>query len=485
MWGLIVGMVALGALTGSLVAGRAADRFGRKRVLLVNNIFFIIGALLLGTSTTIAQLAIGRYVSGIGCGVASTVVATYNSECAPIKVRGFLGTVLQLSVEIGIFLSQLIATFLVQVPNWRILFGLSAGISLIQLVLLPFMPESPRYLITNGKFSEAFRALQFLRPHHNVSNEYSNLLESVSVSTATRSNIANSNHVQSENGGFSDSASAYNVPFAGKSDKKPSVSIGSKESTPTPSSFGLIDIAKGRTPDVIWHMLFCTLFLMGFQQWTGAKGIVFYSTEILEKVFDLTDTQLRHTPNIAQWVTIGISATGILAVFASMNLIDRLGRRRLLLISTGGITASCLLIVIGCACDVPILAVVAMFLFKITYGLGMAPIPWLTASEMLPYYVLGALSGFASALNWMMIFIIGLLFPVLAKALDNYLFLPFAALNFCAFIVVLLVVPETKGRHISDIIFHHGKRLHIVASLAKWRPKRKQTVDNEPYSQNN
>ncbi|KAJ1720129.1 Bifunctional purine biosynthesis protein PurH [Coemansia erecta] len=310
MWGLIVGMVALGALTGSLAAGRAADRFGRKRVLLVNNIFFVIGALLLGTSTTVAQLAIGRYVSGIGCGVASTVVATYNSECAPINARGLLGTILQLSVEVGIFLSQLIAIFLVDVPNWRILFGLSAAISVVQLVLLPFMPESPRYLVTNGKFSEAFRALQFLRPHHNVSNEYSNLLESVSVSattsttsTSTTNNNtpANCQPAQSEDGFMPDSASGYNIPISDKSDKKPSVSIRSEEHTTSPSSFGLIDIAKGRTPDVIWHMLFCTMFLMGFQQWTGAKGIVFYSTEILDKVFDLGDAQLSHTPNVAQW----------------------------------------------------------------------------------------------------------------------------------------------------------------------------------------
>ncbi|KAJ2859059.1 Bifunctional purine biosynthesis protein PurH [Coemansia asiatica] len=247
-------------------------------------------------------------------------------------------------------------------------------------------------------------------------------------------------------------------------------------------SIGLVDIIKGKTPDVIWHTLFCTMFLMGFQQWTGAKGIVFYSTEILVRVFNLSDAQLRKTPNEAQWMTIGLAAAGIVAVFVSMNLIDRLGRRRLLLISTCGISISCLLVVIGRVFDIAALAVAAMFSFKLAYGLGMAPIPWLTASEMLPYYALGTLSGIASALNWMMIFIIGLVFPLLAKALNNYLFLPFAALNFSAFLVVFLFVPETKGRHISDILHHHGRSLHIVCSLSKWRRRRQDTQSFEDGS---
>ncbi|KAJ2531318.1 Solute carrier 2, facilitated glucose transporter member 4, partial [Coemansia sp. RSA 1933] len=109
---------------------------------------------------------------------------------------------------------------------------------------------------------------------------------------------------------------------------------------------GLVDIAKGRSPDVIWHLLFCTMFLMGFQQWTGAKGVVFYSTEILIKALHLSQSQIQSTPNTAQWVTIGLAGAGILAVFTSMVLIDRLGRRHLLLLSSGGLTLSCTFIVI-------------------------------------------------------------------------------------------------------------------------------------------
>ncbi|KAI9506733.1 major facilitator superfamily domain-containing protein [Coemansia spiralis] len=453
IWGLVVGLVALGALSGSLFAGHAADRFGRKSVLLVNNVFFITGALLLGTATTVAQLAVGRFISGIGC----------QPRMCSLKVRGFLGVVLQLSVEVGIFFSQIIATLLVDIPNWRILFGLSGVISLVQLALLPFMPESPKFLINQGNTTAATKALQFLRPGHDVSEELQAMVASSISSSHTIPNGTVANSFVQE-GEFVDETEV--------SDKEKIIEISETTnadlapSNPA-SSIGIVDIIKGNTPDVIWHPLFCTMFLMGFQQWTGAKGIVFYSTEILIKVFRLNHSQIQHTPNRAQWVTIGLAGMGIVAVFASMNLIDRLGRRQLLLISTGGLTLSCILVVIGSTFNLSVLSVISMFGFKLTYGLGMAPIPWLAASEMLPYYALGTLNGIASALNWSMIFTIGLLFPLLAKALDNFLFLPFAVLNLAAFIVVLLFVPETKSRLISDILFCHGKRVHRVFSLRK------------------
>ncbi|KAJ2579753.1 Bifunctional purine biosynthesis protein PurH [Coemansia sp. RSA 1836] len=366
---------------------------------------------------------------------------------------------LQLAVEIGIFLSQLIATFLVRVPNWRILFGLSSAISLIQLVWLPFMPESPKFLIKQGRVTEARSALQFLRPGCNISYELQEM-----VSSGIRESDVQVVGPTDEDGFAPDTASVLKVT----EEEIPGAASAHLTSRANIGSIGLVDIVKGRTPDVIWHTLFCTLFLMGFQQWTGAKGIVFYSTEILIQVLSLSPSQIKHAPNSAQWMTIGLAGTGIFAVLSSMSLIDRLGRRRLLLISTSGVSAACLVIVIGRVYRISVLSVVAMFAFKIAYGLGMAPIPWLTASEMLPYYALGTMSGIASALNWTMIFAVSLLFPVLARALRSYLFLPFAIFNLVGFIVVLLVVPETKGRHISDILFHHGRRVHIVYYPMSW-----------------
>ncbi|KAJ1733292.1 Bifunctional purine biosynthesis protein PurH [Coemansia biformis] len=410
-----------------------------------------------------AMLTMILYLAARLCsGVASTVVATYNSECAPARVRGFAGVVLQLSVEIGIFISQLAAILLVDVPNWRILFGLGAAFSVVQLLWLPFLPESPKYLVSQGRFDKARSALHFLRPGHDISREF----DAIVAADQVRGAMAGP---EAEAGFVADAGDEPKVAEDDGASGMASLHTAAARRRASNSSIGLANVLRGRTPDILWHPLFCTLFLMGFQQWTGTKGIVFYSTEIMVKVFHLSHSQVQHTPNSAQWVTIGLAGMGIVGVLTSMCLIDRLGRRRLLILSTGGLAVACLLVAVGCIHSIPALAVVAMFAFKAAYCLGMAPIPWLCASEMLPYYALGALSGAACALNWLMIFTVGLLFPVLAKALGNYLFLLFAGLNSAGFVVVLLFIPETKGCHVSDIIWHHGKRVHIVLSARKAR----------------
>ncbi|KAJ2783652.1 Bifunctional purine biosynthesis protein PurH [Coemansia javaensis] len=397
-------------------------------------------------------------------GVASAAVATYNSECAPVKVRGLVGTMLHLSIEVGIFVSQLASALLADVPDWRILFGLGAAASLVQLLWLPFMPESPRFLASHGRVDEAARALRFLRPRHDISLELAALTgalqpadEAGFVPDTGDEAKASEAKICEDNGASSGAASQHAVPA-------------SQASSGRSKAIGLVGILRGRTPDVLWHPLFCTLFLMGFQQWSGTKGVVFYSTEIMEKVFHMTRAQVRRTPNSAQWVTIGIAATGIVGVLAGACLIDRLGRRRLLQISTGGLSIACVLVTVGRVCNAPVLAAASLFAFKIVYCLGLGPIPWLCASEMLPYYALGTVSGVACALNWTAVFTIGMLFPALSRALDNYLFLPFAALNAVAFATVLLFVPETKGRLVGDVLMRHGRGLHVVLSMRKARP---------------
>ncbi|KAJ2490120.1 Bifunctional purine biosynthesis protein PurH, partial [Coemansia sp. RSA 2050] len=189
------------------------------------------------------------------------------------------------------------------------------------------MPESPKFLIMQGRPADASSALQFLRPGCNIANELQEMIASSGDHGSDAVPVAG---VTCEAGFAPDSASELKATL----EDKPATSNFHSVGGANICSVGLTTIVKGRTPDVIWHTLFCTLFLMGFQQWTGAKGIVFYSTEILIKVLGLSPGQIRHTPNSAQWVTIGLAGTGILAVLASMSLIDRLGRRRLLLIST-------------------------------------------------------------------------------------------------------------------------------------------------------
>ncbi|ORX74240.1 general substrate transporter [Linderina pennispora] len=410
LWGLVVAFTPLGAWAGSLFSGKFADRFGRKTTLLANNVFFVVGALLMCTSTSIAQLGVGRFVSGIACGVASNIVSTYNSEASTVKSRGLLGGFQQLMILVGLFLSQVVAIGLSTAPLWRILFSISAALAIFQSLLLLLAPESPRFLASKGRLEESRTALQKLRPNLNITMEFDDLVEAIEASQLT--------------------AADY-----------------------TPS---LWDVLSGNTPTDLRHLVYCVLFLMLSQQWSGAKGVMFYSTEILSKTFHLTEEEIQHIPSIAQLLTVGIGAIGAIAVVIGMNL--------------SLMTCVCaVLIVVGSKLDIGPMVAAFMYMFNLVFQSGAGFIPYLSASELLPYYVLGSISGLAASINSLVLFVVSLLFPVLDKALGPYLFVPFAATNFITFLFACLFMPEAKGKTVVQVIHEYKGPLHVVGNIKFWK----------------
>ncbi|KAJ1960211.1 Bifunctional purine biosynthesis protein PurH [Dipsacomyces acuminosporus] len=424
LWGLVVSLTPLGAWAGSLFSGVFADKFGRKTTLVVNNSFFIAGALLTCTSTSIAQLAVGRFVSGLGCGVASNIVSTYNSEAATVASRGLLGGFQQLMILIGVFLSQVVAIGLSNAPLWRILFSISAAIAVVQTTLLLLLvPESPKFLAMKNKLAESRTALQKLRRNMDISLEFDDLVESIKASKIDANSVDAS----------------------------------------------LWDLLAGKTPTDLRHLVYSTLFLMLSQQWSGAKGVMFYSTEILSHIFHLDKHQIEHIPSIAQLLTLGIGATGAISVVIGMNILDRAGRRAVLIISSLCTCLAAVVIVIGSKCDSGPLVAVAMYVFNLVFQIGTGFVPYLSASELLPYYALGSISGLAAAVNCLALFAVSFIFPILDKALGPYLFLPFIATNFITFLFACLFMPEAKGKSIAEVIEEYQGPIHITLK-GKRRP---------------
>ncbi|KAJ2726035.1 Bifunctional purine biosynthesis protein PurH [Coemansia sp. Benny D115] len=419
LWGLVVGLTALGAWTGSLFSGKFADRFGRKYTLIGNNFFFVAGALITCTAASIAQLAVGRFVSGISCGVAANIVSTYNSEAATLRARGFLGGFQQLMILVGLFLSQVVSIGLSDSPLWRVLFSISAAIAIVQTGLLFLIPESPRFLAKKGRLEEARNALQKLRAGYDIVHEFHDIVTVLGVGNTTEQHASAS------------------VP-------------------------SMWQIVSGKTENDLRHLVFSALFLMLAQQWSGAKGVMFYSTEILSSTFHLSDSEIKHIPSIAQLLTLGIGAIGAVAVVIGMSVLDKIGRRTVLIWSSLCTSICAALIVIGSKLDVGPMVATSMYLFNLVFQAGAGFIPYLCASELLPYSVLGSISGLAASVNCLTLFVVSFIFPILDKALGHYLFVPFVVTNFVTFLFGVFMMPEAKGKSVPEVVEQYQGPVRIV-----------------------
>ncbi|KAJ2497661.1 Bifunctional purine biosynthesis protein PurH [Coemansia sp. RSA 1972] len=417
LWGLVVGLTPLGAWAGSMFSGIAADKFGRKRMLMYNNAFFVAGAILASTSTSVAQLSVGRFVSGIGCGVAANVVSTYCSEVSTIRSRGFLGGFQQLMILVGVFLSQVVSIGLSKAPLWRVLFSISAAIAIVQTLLLFFIPESPKYLASTNQIEKAEAVLVRLRKDMDIAFELDDLLTVLEYSRQT-------------------------------------------DYVPQPTMW---QVLAGKTEIDLRHLVFSVLFLMLSQQWAGGKGVMFYSTEILSDSFHLSDNEIKNIPTIAQLLTLGIGAVGLFSVILGMCILDKVGRRTVLMVSSLATAISSALIVIGSKTDIGPVVAAAMYLFNLSFQSGAGFIPYLCASELLPYYALGSISGLATSINCLTLFVVSFIFPILDKAIGPYLFVPFIVTNFVTFLFAVFMMPEARGKSIVEIVDQYKGPIRCVA----------------------
>ncbi|OAQ34690.1 general substrate transporter [Linnemannia elongata AG-77] len=426
LWGFAVGSFCLGALAGGLSGGTVQNVFGRKKTMFISNIFFIVGAILLGLTYHQAQFIVGRIIIGFACGLGGVVAPTYLGEISSIKGRGTMGTMYQLLIVVGILISNLIGLGLSTAPKWRILLAINGIPALIQMFLLPSLVESPRYLVSQNRLEEARVALQKLRgADTNIEHEFADIVQLIlgrGSSAAARPNNQDSAFEEYK----ADPEAAVTATNAGTSKNYSIARLFTSECR------GLALLG------ILIHFL---------QQASGINGLIYYSTTFLGDVFGSGNSK---------YITVGVSCCNLLATLASVALIDRTGRRTLLLISFAGVSLSSILLVIGAYADVGVLVVVAVFLYTASFAIGLGPIPWLLLSELLPTYALSSASAVATGVNWGTNFIIGLVFPSLNKGLGNGTFILFAAFTAFGFFYTWFFVPETRARSIEEIMAEKG-----------------------------
>ncbi|KAF9436634.1 hypothetical protein BGZ76_003395 [Entomortierella beljakovae] len=415
IWGFAVGSFCIGACAGGLIGGSIQSRFGRIKTLLLANFVMVLGSVILGLTYHQAQFIAGRIVVGLACGLGFVVVPTYLGEISTVKGRGTLGACHQLFLVIGILISNLVGLGWSSPPGWRIVFVLNAAPSILQCFLLPSLVESPKFLVSQGRLDEAQASLQRLRGSHadmDITLEFGEMAASSLVDETPE-----------------------------KSEKDVESVSGDKSNNQEP--YSIIELLKSECRG----LALMGAFLHFLQQATGINGLVYYSTSFLTKVFGSENSK---------YLTIGISCCNLITTIVSVLIIGRFNRKTLVMTSFTGLTISSVLLLAGAYANIGILVAIAVFLYIATFAIALGPIPWLLIPELLPAYAISAGSSVATFTNMGTNFLIGLVFPSMAKGMGNATFILFGAINFFGVFFTWYVLPETKDRSIEDIMREKG-----------------------------
>src|SRR5437868_9497111 len=392
---IVVSGVLLGATIGAIVGGKAADLFGRRRVLLVTAAIFGIGALASAVAPSPTVLIVSRVVLGLAIGLASTNVPVYLFEVAPPQARGWVVSLFQLAVTVGIVVAYLTDYAFAGIEGWRWMLGLAVVPALVFGTGMFFLPETPRWLIRGGQHEIAHRVLVRIRGLADVNAEIEEI----------RSSLAQ----QTESGRWADLLHRQVRPA-----------------------------------------LFVGLGLAVFQQITGINTVIYYAPKILQAAgFDSASGAIL--------ATVGVGVVNVGMTILAMFLIDRAGRRPLLLAGIAGMIVT--LGALGWSFRVSNpsgqlawIAVICLMVYVASFAISLGPIFWLLIAEIYPLKIRGIAEGTAATFNWASNLIVSLTFLTLVEKLgDSSTFLLYAFASVASWLFAYYFVPETKGSTLEQI----------------------------------
>jgi sugar porter (SP) family MFS transporter len=391
--GALVSAVPLGAMLGGVLAGRVADALGRRRALILVAVLFIAGTALAVAAPGYAVLLCARGVTGVAVGAVSSAAPLYLSEIAPPAERGRLVTLNQLMVTLGIVVAYCVGLAFSGSGDWRAMFAVGLVASGLLLLGMLRAPETPAWLESHGQTERARQVLA------NV------------VGEAQAERL-----LHDLRRGRVQSPASVGVRTLLRSDAAPALLIG--------------------------------VTLAAIQQFSGINAIIAYAPSIMER------TGLSASNSILYSILVGVANVAATAV--AVRLVDRRGRRPLLLASTVGACAS--LVLLGVTFEVSLgdwgswLSLAGLLAYIASFAVGLGPIFWLLIAEIFPAEARGAGAGVSTAVNWFSGFVVGLLFVPLADAVgQGPTFWIFAAVCAIGVLFVKRYVPETQGRTFTDI----------------------------------
>ncbi len=413
--GFNVASVLLGCAVGALCAGPAADKYGRKPVMLLTALVFAISAWGSGDADTASAFIWYRLLGGLGIGAASVLAPAYISEVAPPAFRGRLATLQQLAIVLGLFMAfvsnYLIAAvaggaeavFWLELPAWRWMFWMELVPSILFLLGVLLIPESPRFLVAQGRLAEANQVFSRICPGDEAAQ-----IERVQQSLA--------------------------------GDKKP----------------GFVDFLV-RGTSKIQPIIWVGIALSVFQQFVGINVVFYYGAELWQAAgFDESQSL---------FINVLAGTTNIVSTFVAIALIDKVGRKPLLLVGSIGmfVTLAVLTVIFGTAGldtagklmlsdSTGTVALITANLFVVFFGISWGPVVWVLLGEMFNNRIRGAALAVAASAQWIANFAITMTFPIMLSSVGlagAYGFYAFSALLSIFFVV--RYVTETRGKQLEEM----------------------------------
>lgn len=442
----ITAATSLGALIFAIISGLFVDYVGRKPVLMFSTIMFVVGAIIQCAAQNVWTMVGGRFVMGFGVGIGSLIAPLYISEMAPSKFRGRLVVVNTLGCTGGQLVAYAIGAGLTHVNNgWRILVGLSMIPPTLQFVAFLFLPDTPRFLVMKDKFDAAEAVLK--RTHPDVSHD------------SIHAKILEIKQQQLE-------------------DFDPEVST-------NPFKKWARIVVELHTVGSYFRALFLACALQAIQQMTGFNSLMYFSATIFKAIgFDNSTA-----------VSLIVAGTNFTFTIIAFFIIDRLGRRKMLLFSLPFVVGFLVLnaiafhfirikfnhndaVVEGDHHTWGIVIIVAMILYTASYAIGIGNVPW-QQSEMFPQRVRGVGTAYATATNWAGSLIISSTFLTMLKNITpTGTFSLFAGFGFLSFLIVLFCYPELSNLELEDVqeILTGGFHIKKSMQMAKARKNGVSTI---------
>lgn len=393
--GLVVAAVPIGAVAGAAFAGPAADRYGRRMMILLAAGVFILGALASAAAPGVEVLVIARVVIGVAIGLASAAAPVYISEVAPPESRGRLVSFFQLAVTIGILVAYLVGLAFDHSEGWRWMLGLGCVPALALAFGMLRMPQSPRWLVMSGDDFAARATLAKIRVDDpdTIDRE----LEEIKASVEDK-----------------------------------------------PGAWGEL------LQPVVKAALVVGVGLAILQQVTGINTVIYYAPTIVE--FTGVDSSAGSI-----LAAVGVGVINVAMTVVALRLLDRAGRRTLLTIGVSGMVIS--LFALGAAFEGgaggtlgSAIAIASLMTYVASFAISLGPIFWLLNAEIYPLSVRSKAAGIGTMANWAFNFIVSLTFLLLIEALgQSGAFWFYGCIGIVTLIFCWKLVPETKGKHLEEI----------------------------------